>query len=185
MTARVISVSPIALISMQVGAVDIEINQSKKTQALVLKGAQDLKKYDRFVEVLSKFRADQSIEGAKVIVAGGRGLGSEEGFELLRQLAELIGAELAGTRAAVDLGWIPFSKQIGQTGKTVTADIYVGVGISGAMHHISGMRRSKCIIAINNSPLAPIFDIADYSIVADYKKVLPLMIDRIKKWNRD
>lgn len=183
--AKVRSNSSIKLISMQAGAVDIEINQNQKMQTTFLEGVMSVSNHHRFVEVLHTFKAQHSIEGAKVIVAGGRGLGSKEGFDLLGELAELIGGEIAGTRAAVDLGWIPFSKQIGQTGKNVVADIYIGVGISGAMHHISGMRRSKCIIAINNSPLAPILDIADYSIVADYKEVLPLMIDRIKKWKQN
>lgn len=182
--AKVKSNSPVKLISMQVGAVDIEINKNQEMQVIFLEDEIGQPMPGRLVELISRFKAEQSIEGAKVIVAGGRGLGSEEGFELLKKLAQLIGGELAGTRAAVDMGWIPFSKQIGQTGKAVVADIYIGVGISGAMHHISGMRKSKCIIAINNSPLAPIFDIADYYIVADYKEVLPLMIQKIKEFNR-
>jgi electron transfer flavoprotein alpha subunit/NAD-dependent dihydropyrimidine dehydrogenase PreA subunit len=119
------------------------------------------------------------IEEAEVIVCGGLGLGSADGFALLQALADRIGGVVAGTRETVDRGWIPFSQQIGQTGKTVRPRLYIGAGVSGAIHHMMGMKHSRNIVAINRDPRAPIFKIATVAIVGDLYEVLPPLIQRL------
>jgi electron transfer flavoprotein alpha subunit len=116
------------------------------------------------------------LKGASVIVAGGMGIGSREGFDLIRELAHVLGGEVAGSRAAVDAGFIPAEHQVGQTGVTVRPRLYIACGISGAVQHRAGMDQSSKIIAINTDPHAPIFEIAHYKIVGDYRKVIPEMI---------
>lgn len=134
-------------------------------------------------EVLARESTTRSanIAEANVLVAGGRGLGGPEGFELLGELAEVLAGELAASRAAVDAGWIPYERQVGQTGKTVQPELYVAVGISGSVQHRAGMQSAKTIVAINNDPAAPIFGVADYGIVGDYHEVLPHLIARIRE----
>jgi len=121
------------------------------------------------------------IEEADIIVSGGRGLGKPENFQLIRELASALGAAVGSSRPPVDEGWIPYSHQVGQTGKTVCPKLYIAVGISGAVQHMAGMQTSDCIIAINDDPNAPIFQIAKYGIVGDLFKVIPLLIQQLKK----
>jgi electron transfer flavoprotein alpha subunit len=123
----------------------------------------------------------KNIEEASIIVAGGKGIGSKENFKLIYELADVIGAAVAGTRSAVDRGWLPSSQQVGQSGKTVAPKLYIAIGISGAMYHKIGMKNSEVIVAINKDPKAPIFQIATYGIVGDLFKVLPLLIEKLKK----
>jgi electron transfer flavoprotein alpha subunit len=131
-----------------------------------------------FVEDLSeKIKLDE----ADIIVAGGRGLGKPENFELIEELAKNLGAALGSSRPPVDEGWIPYSHQVGQTGKTVCPKLYIACGISGAVQHMAGMQTSDVIVAINSDPSAPIFEVATYGIVGDLFKVVPLMIDKLKK----
>ena len=121
------------------------------------------------------------ISEANVIVAGGRGVGSKENFELLKELADVLGGTVAGSRAAVEKGWIDPAYQVGQTGKTVKPSIYVACGISGAIQHVAGMQDSDMIIAINKDNSAPIMKVADFGIVGDVKKVLPELIAQAKE----
>ncbi len=120
------------------------------------------------------------ISEAKIIVAGGRGVGSKENFELVKELADALGGVVAGSRAAVEKGWIENAYQVGQTGKTVKPTIYIACGISGAIQHVAGMQDSEVIIAVNKDETAPIMQVADYGIVGDIKKVLPELIAQAK-----
>ena len=124
--------------------------------------------------------ADVNIEDADILVAGGRGLGKAEGFELAESLAEALGGAVAATRAVVDAGWYPYAAQIGQTGKTVAPKLYLAAGISGAIQHKVGMQNSENIVAINKDPNAPIFEFSDLGVVGDLNKILPKLTEAVK-----
>lgn len=122
-----------------------------------------------------------NIQESDILISGGRGLESEKGFELIRQLAEALGADVSASRAVVDAGWIPYPHQVGQTGKTVAPKLYVACGISGAVQHVAGMQSAETIVAINRDKNAPIFDVADFGIVGDINEVIPKLINKIEE----
>ena len=124
------------------------------------------------------------LEEARIVVAGGRGLGGPEGFRPLQELANALGAGIGASRAAVDSGWVPYSWQIGLTGKTITPDVYITVGISGASQHIAGCSGAKCIVAINKDRDANIFRYARYGIVGDWQKLLGAVIEAAQTINQ-
>lgn len=134
----------------------------------------------KVIETVKTAKDIIDISEAKIIVAGGRGVGSKENFAMLQELADVLGGVVAGSRAAVEKGWIENAYQVGQTGKTVKPTIYIACGISGAIQHVAGMQDSEVIIAINKDETAPIMSVADYGIVGDVKKVLPELIAQAK-----
>ncbi|MDK0736268.1 electron transfer flavoprotein subunit alpha/FixB family protein [Clostridium perfringens] len=134
----------------------------------------------KIVEIIKEHKDIVDISEANVLVAGGRGIGSEENFKMLKELAEVMNGSIAASRAAVEKGWVDKDYQVGQTGKTVRPNIYVACGISGAIQHAAGMQDSDMIIAINKDANAPIMKIADYAIVGDINKVVPEFIAQLK-----
>lgn len=138
---------------------------------------------DRLISIIEQHREESKVnlKSAPIIVSGGYGIGTKENFKLIHELAHTLGGEVAGSRAAVDAGFIPHERQVGQTGVTVRPKLYVAIGISGAIQHRAGMQEAKKIIAINTDPDAPIFDISHYGIVGDAMEVIPKFIEAYKR----
>ncbi len=146
---------------------------------IVNTGTQSRTKVLEFVKEVSGVSVN--IHEADIIVTAGRGIGGEKGMKMLEELAEAIGGAVGATRAAVDEGWIPYSHQVGQTGKTVNPKVYIACGVSGAVQHLVGMQSSDIIIAINKNPEAPIFNVATYGIVGDIFEIVPMLTSKIKE----
>lgn len=140
---------------------------------------------DMNIEILEVVKADKKavdLTEAKLIVSGGRGIGGPQGFDLIRDVADALGAEVGSSRACVDAGWIEKDRQVGQTGKTVRPLLYMACGISGAIQHVAGMENSELVISINKNDTAPIFEVSDLGIVGDLKVILPKLADAIRKY---
>ena len=138
-------------------------------------------KYVEIMEVVKAVSDTVDIMDAKILVSGGRGVGSPENFQILQDLADVLGGTVSCSRAVVDAGWMPKALQVGQTGKTVRPNVYFAIGISGAIQHVAGMEESDIIVAINKDDTAPIFDVADYGIVGDLNKVVPMLTEKLKE----
>lgn len=159
-------------------------SENVKRKVKIRKIEYDFKEKDsvtKIVKVISKHKEQVNLEDADIVVAGGRGVGSKENFKIIEKLAEVLGAELGGSRITVELNWLNQDRQIGQTGKTVSPKLYIACGISGAIQHLVGMQNSEIIVAINKDPNAPIFNIAHYGIVGDLHEVLPTLIKEFMK----
>jgi electron transfer flavoprotein alpha subunit len=158
----------------------LEKDDSKKAE--VIEFNPELTKNNKYVtveEVVKKISDKVDIMDAKILVSGGRGVGSKENFKLLYDFADAIGGTVSSSRACVDAGWTEKDQQVGQTGKTVRPHVYFAIGISGAIQHLAGMEESDIIIAINKDETAPIFDVADYGIVGDLNQILPLLTEKV------
>ena len=162
--------------SFVAGAIGGEVPQVERLE-LPETGATEAKIVESHVEE----REGPQLGDASIVVSGGRGLGSAEAYDLVERLGKQLKAATGATRAIVDAGWVPYAKQVGQTGKTVKPDVYIACGISGAMQHLVGMKDSKTIIAINKDADAPIFSIADLGVVGDVHKVLPKLIEALER----
>lgn len=177
--ARVKSNDAVKILTVRGSAFDTASERTEGTAEIASLDIEIANDVSRFVGRESADSARPELSAARIVVSGGRGLGNKENFALIEKLADKLGAAIGASRAAVDAGFVSNDLQVGQTGKIVAPDLYIAVGISGAIQHLAGMKDSKVIVAINSDPEAPIFDIADYGLVGDLFEILPQLIDAV------
>ena len=165
------------------GCYMLEEEEAKEAELVKESLPAEVKVKSKAIDLIKPHVEEVDISKAEVIVSGGRGLGDKKAYhELIVTLAELLGGEAAGSRPTMDYGWIPRSRVVGSSGKTVAPKLYMAIGISGASQHVVGMRNSKCIIAINKDPKAPIFNVAHYGVVGDLFEIVPKLIEKMKMY---
>ena len=169
------------VVAVRSGACKKEVYENAKSGEVKKEKAADKNLFTKIAEIVQEISETVNLEEAEVIVSGGRGMGSKENFELVKQLAEVCGGVVGATRPATEDEWIPRSHQVGQSGKIVAPKLYIACGISGATQHVSGIMGSNYIVAINKDEDAPIFDVADVGIVGNVMDIIPIMIEEIKK----
>jgi electron transfer flavoprotein alpha subunit len=164
----------------------LEFDAARKGEIVAVTPPADLLKSQvRVVESVVGEASKVNIQDADILVSGGRGLETAKGFELLRKLADVLGAKISASRAVVDAGWIAYPHQVGQTGKTVAPKLYIACGISGAIQHVAGMQSAETIVAINRDANASIFNVADYGIVGDLYEIIPKLIEKLEERRHD
>ena len=169
-----------AVVTIRPGAVPLKATAAPAVEEIPADAAAEKLEFVKFAEVASSGKR-VSLADARVVVSGGRGLRGPENWHLVEQLADALGGAVGASRAVTDAGWRPNEEQVGQTGKTVTPDLYVALGISGAIQHLAGMTSSKVIVAVNKDPDADIFKIADYGVVADVFEFVPAFTEAVRK----
>ncbi|BEP13902.1 electron transfer flavoprotein subunit alpha/FixB family protein [Acidothermaceae bacterium B102] len=175
----------IPVITVKPNSVVPQPSPAAAEQEMVSLEFSDLSRVGRVIDLASRAKSGRpELTEAAIVVSGGRGVGSAEGFGLIEKLADSLGAAVGASRAATDAGWYSHAFQVGQTGKTVSAQLYVALGISGAIQHRAGMQTSKTIVAVNKDPESPIFELADYGVVGDLFEVVPQLIEEVVKRKR-